>query len=487
MRDVPTELEPVGPAEWLLPRHGEMRVPGRLFVDPDMIDQLLTDAADPQAWSALRQLQDVASLPGIVGAALALPDVHPGYGFPIGGVGAFDLDEGVVVVGGVGFDINCGVRLLATPLSRAEIEDALPSLAEDLYRTVPAGLGAEGELRLTLEAIDGVLREGASYVVARGYGLEADLSAIEEGGRIPGADPETVSVLAKQRQFRQVGTLGSGNHYLEVQVVDTVLDPDAADAYGLRSGQIVISIHTGSRALGHQIGQDSLKEMERASHRYGIPIREKELVCAPIRSPEGARYLSAVACGSNCAFANRQVIAHLARSALERAVGVPAADIRTVYDIGHNNVKIETHRVDGESRCLLVHRKGATRAFGPGREESPAAYRDVGHPTIVGGTMGTASYVLRGTALGMENAFGSGVHGAGRAMSRKKAAKKYWGEDVAAGLRADGIILRAHSLRGVAEEAPGAYKDVERVVDAAVRAGINTAVARLRPLIVVKG
>ncbi|HCP32031.1 TPA: RNA-splicing ligase RtcB [Candidatus Acetothermia bacterium] len=480
-------LKRISQSEWLLEKSGEMRVPGRIFADIQTIEQLQTDVAEKKEWNALRQVRDVACLPGIVTAALALPDVHPGYGFPIGGVGAFDLKEGVVVVGGVGFDINCGVRLLATPLHKEDLSGVLSELADDLYRTVPAGLGSEGKLRLTLDEIDQLLREGARYVVKRGYGVEEDLVHIEEEGQIPGADPTVVSRLAKQRQFRQVGTLGSGNHYLEVQTVVRIIDPEAAAVYGLEEGQVVTSIHTGSRALGHQIGQDYLKEMEQASRRYQIPIRSRELVCAPILSDEGKRYLSAVACGSNCAFANRQVIAHLVRSSFARILGLAEEKMHTVYDIGHNNVKVEHHLVDGTTRALLVHRKGSTRAFGPGRRESPPAYRAVGHPTLVGGTMGTASYVMRGTNLGMEKAFGSGIHGAGRALSRRKAAKKYWGKDVKSAMAADGIILREHSLRGVAEEAPGAYKDVERVVHAATDAGINQPVACLRPLLVIKG
>ncbi len=480
-------LEQISAAEWVLPKSGDMRVPGRIFADSHTIDQLQADIAEKKEWNALRQVRDVASLPGIVTAALALPDVHPGYGFPIGGVGAFDLEEGVVVVGGVGFDINCGVRLLATPLNKDDLTDVHEKLAEDLYHSVPAGLGSEGKLRLKIEEIDQLLQGGAHYVVKRDYGFEEDLTYTEETGKIAGANPAAVSRVAKQRQFKQVGTLGSGNHYLEVQIVDKVLDPEAAAIYGLEEGQIAVSIHTGSRALGHQIGQDYLKSMELASRKYKIPIREKELVCAPIGSPEGEQYLSAVACGSNCAFANRQVIAHLVRASFARVLGLAGESIRTVYDIGHNNAKIEQHQIDGAVRELLIHRKGSTRAFGPGREESPPAYRDVGHPTLVGGTMGTASYVMRGTPLGMEKAFGSGIHGAGRALSRKKAAKKYWGEDVKAAMAKDGIILHAHSLRGVAEEAPGAYKDVERVVQTATQAGINQPVARLRPLLVIKG
>jgi tRNA-splicing ligase RtcB len=481
------ELERISEAEWLLPKHGEMRAPARVIADELTITKLRQDTAEKREWNALRQLHDVACLPGIVGEALALPDVHPGYGFPIGGVAAFDATDGVVVVGGVGFDINCGVRLLATPLDRAALTSRANDVARDLFDTVPAGIGSEGNLRLPMSEIDELLEQGASYVIERGYGLADDIEFIEENGRIEGADPETVSTVAKQRQFRQVGTLGAGNHYLEVQEVAEILDREAAAAYGLTKGQIVISIHTGSRALGHQIGQDYLKVMEEASRKYHIPIRQQELVCAPITSPEGSRYLSAIACGGNCAFANRQVIAHLVRSILHRVFGMSPSSVRTVYDIGHNNAKFEEHTIDGEMRRLLVHRKGSTRAFGPHRAESPAVYRDVGHPTLVGGTMGTASYVMHGTDLGMTKAFGSGIHGAGRALSRKKAAKKYWGEDVKSDLLSRGIILRAHSTRGIAEEAPGAYKDVERVVDAAVRSGISRSVARLVPIIVIKG
>jgi len=473
--------------EWQLAPTGKMRVPVTLFADETTIAQLTADVANRAQWNALQQAAHVACLPGIAQSSLALPDVHPGYGFPIGGVGAFDLDTGVVVVGGVGFDINCGVRLLATDLDRSTVEPHLVELADALFNTVPAGLGSQGSLRLKPAEIDRVLVEGAESVVRRGYGIEEDLAFIEEGGRMRGADPGTVSDLAKQRQFRQVGTLGSGNHYLEVQAVDRILDAEAATAYGLFERQIVVSIHTGSRALGHQIGQDYLKEMAEATKVHGIEIPEQELACAPIDSLAGRRYLAAVACGANCAFANRQAIAHLVRQAFASVKGVSRAMLRTVYDIGHNNAKVERHTVAGVDRELLVHRKGSTRAFGPQREESPAAYRHVGHPILVGGTMGTASYVLRGTDTGMRKAFGSGIHGAGRAMSRKKAAKKHWGEAVIEELGTSGILVRAHSLRSVAEEAPAAYKDVEAVVGAAVGSGINAPVARLMPLAVIKG
>lgn len=473
--------------EWLMPKQGNMAVPGMIFADRETIDRLLQDEDCDAQWSALSQVRHVAELPGIVGASIALPDIHPGYGFPIGGVGAFDANTGVVVVGGVGFDINCGVRLLSTPLTRSEIAPSLEQLGETLFRAVPAGLGAEGNLRMSVADLDDLLRLGSEYLVARGIGSTQDLEFTEEAGCMSNADPSCVSDRAKQRQFRQVGTLGSGNHYLEIQVVETILDPQAAEAYGLFNEQIVLSIHTGSRALGHQIGQDYLKEMAQAATKYGLHVPERELACAPIDSAEGRRYLAAMACGANCAFANRHMIAHLVRSAMQHATGLDPSNVRTVYDIGHNNAKFETHRVNGQLRKLLVHRKGSTRAFGPGRDEAPAAYRAVGHPTLVGGTMGTASYVLHGTDAGMAKTFGSGIHGAGRALSRKKAAKKFWGETVRTDLLSHGIHLWTHSIRGVAEEAPGAYKDIERVVQASCTSGITQPVARLRPLAVIKG
>jgi len=474
------ELKKVSDWEWELPRSGDMRVPGWIFASEEIIRPLLD--VKGHEWNALEQVRNVASLPGIVKASIAMPDVHPGYGFPIGGVAAFDPEEGVVAMGGVGFDINCGVRVLATPLSREEVEAKKEEVADRLFAHVPAGLGSTGKLKLTERGIDEVLVKGAQFALERGYGVPEDLEYIEEGGRMEGADPDAVSLKAKQRQFKQVGTL-----YLEVQYVEEVYDREAAAAYGIEEGQILIAIHCGSRALGHQIGQDSLQELERASRKYGIPIRERELVCAPIKSPEGQKYLSAVFAGINCAFANRQVIAHLVREALAPLFGLPFEVIRTLYDVGHNNVKFERHKVNGEEKELLVHRKGSTRAFGPGRPECPERYRKVGHPIFVGGTMGTSSYILRGTELGMERVWGSGVHGAGRAMSRKKAKKQWRGERLIQELAARGIVIRAHSLAGAAEEAPGAYKDVDLVVEAAVGAGLNAKVARVRPLVCIKG
>ncbi|MGC9529129.1 MAG: RtcB family protein [Candidatus Bipolaricaulaceae bacterium] len=479
------EMKKINDYHWELCRSGDMRVPGWIFASQAILQPLMSQEGGE--WSALEQVRNVACLPGIVTASIAMADIHPGYGFPIGGVGAFDPADGVVAMGGVGFDINCGVRVLSTPLSREEVEPRKEELADALFGHVPAGLGSEGRLRLTVEGINEVLTKGAKFALARGYGVPEDLEFTEEGGCMEGAEPAEVSLKAKQRQFRQLGTLGSGNHYLEVQYVEKVYDREAAATYGIQERQVLFAIHCGSRALGHQIGQDYLQELERASRKYDIPIRERELVCAPISSPEGRRYLAAVAAGINCAFANRQVIAHLVREAVAPLFGLPLGKICTLYDVGHNTVKFERHRVEGVDKELLVHRKGSTRAFGPGRPENPSAYRRVGHPIFVGGTMGTSSYILRGTEAGMEWAFGSGVHGAGRAMSRAKAKKRWWGEQVVKDLGAQGVVVRAHSAAGVAEEAPGAYKDVDAVVEAAVASGLNARVARVRPLVCVKG
>ncbi len=481
------DLKKIDEYTWEIPKSGNMNVPGKLFVDEETARELLEEARSGADWNAFDQVINVASLPGIVKASLGLPDIHPGYGFPIGGVAAFEPEDGVAVAGGVGFDINCGVRLMRTPLSAETVKESREEIASSLFETVPAGLGSEGEIDLSVEEINHVLKEGAGFSVDRGYGLESDLEFVEEGGRIEGADPEDVSRRAKQRQFKQIGTLGSGNHYLEVQKVDEVYDYQAADAYGIDEGQVVISIHTGSRALGHQIGQDYLEKLEDASEKYGLPIEEKELVSAPIDSPEGRQYMSAVRCGINCAFANRQAISGLTRRALQEAIGLNPESVRTIYEVGHNTAKFETHEVEGKEKELLVHRKGSTRAFGPGREELPPSYREVGGPLLVGGTMGTSSYVLRGSREAMKRTFGSGVHGAGRAMSRKKAKSKFWGEDVEEQLDSMGITVKTHSYPGLAEEAPGAYKDVENVVNAAHRSGLTPKVAKLKPLIVVKG
>ncbi len=486
----PIEVRRVSDYVYEIPKSGDMLVPGRIFADERTISPLVEELGRTGSGAftpALEQVANVATLPGIQKASLAMADIHPGYGFAIGGVGAFDTEEGVVSVAGVGFDINCGVRVLRTPLERADIEDKKVELANQLFRDVPCGVGSTGEITLKEREIDRVLTEGARFVVGTGRGYESDLEFTEEGGCVEGADPAKVSHRAKERQFKQVGTLGSGNHYLELQYVEEVFDPAAAEAFGIHKGQVLIAIHCGSRALGHQIGTDYLKTLEAASRKYGIPIRDRELVCAPITSPEGRDYIAAVTAGINCAFANRQAIAHLARGAVSRITGIQPEAITLLYDVAHNTCKFEEHDVDGKIKRLLVHRKGATRAFGPGRAEVPARYRAVGQPLLVGGSMGTASYILRGTEKGMIDAFGSAVHGAGRALSRMKAKRRWRGTEVIKELEEKGIIVRARSKSGAAEEAPGAYKDVDRVVEIMHRAGINHKVARLKPMVCIKG
>ncbi|MBI5599373.1 MAG: RtcB family protein [Deltaproteobacteria bacterium] len=484
------ELKKITDSVWEIPKTGDMLVPGRIYADEDSVKGLLRDYEDKKTGGftpALKQVANVACLPGIEKASLAMADIHPGYGFAIGGVGAFDMARGVISVAGVGFDINCGVRVLKTPLHRNDVEPLKETIANQLFRDVPAGVGSTGEIKLKEAEIDELLVKGSAFVVDRGYGFADDLEYTEERGAVADARPENVSHRAKERQFRQVGTLGSGNHYLEVQWVEEVYDQAAATAYGIEKDQILIAIHCGSRALGHQIGTDYLKTLEEASRKYSIPIRDRELVCAPINSDEGRRYLSAVNCGINCAFANRQAISHLARLAFARVTGIKPVDIRLLYDVAHNTCKIETHTVDGKNKKLLVHRKGATRAFGPGRDEVPEAFRAAGQPLLVGGTMGTASYILRGTEKGMEDCFGSAVHGAGRALSRMQAKRQWRGSDIIAELREKGIIIKTRNKSDVAEEAPGAYKDVDSVVGIMHNSGVNHRVARLRPLVCVKG
>jgi tRNA-splicing ligase RtcB len=468
---------------WEVPKSDDMLVPGKVYGNKPIVDHLVKDVEMGKDWNALKQIVNVASLPGIQKASLAMPDVHPGYGFPIGGVGAFDTKEGVISVAGVGFDVNCGVRTLKAPLKKEDVEKKKEQLADSLFKFIPAGLGSTGDIRLSMEQIDEVLVKGAEFSVEQGYGFKEDLEFIEENGKIANASPENVSRTAKQRQFKQIGTLGSGNHYLEVQYVDEIFDENAAKVYGIEKGQIMVSIHCGSRALGHQIGTDYLKTLEAASRKYDIPIREKELVCAPFSSEEGQQYFTAVNCGINCAFANRQALAHLTRKGFNEVFGLDGKELETFYEIGHNTCKLEKH--DGTE--LIVHRKGATRAFGPGREEVPKKYREIGQPVLVGGTMGTESYILHGTEKGMNETFGSACHGAGRRMSRQQAKKQWWGENVIKELGSKGIIIKGHSKAGVSEEAPGAYKDVTEVVGVMHDSGIAKKVVKVKPLISIKG
>ena len=464
--------------EWTLPATGEMRVPVVIFASEELI-RAMDDKVREQA-------VNVARLPGIQGASYAMPDAHWGYGFPIGGVAAFDADEGgVVSAGGVGFDISCGVRALKTGLTRADLEPALKPLADELSRAIPAGVGSTGHVHLSLPDMDRMLRGGAAWAVGEGYGTPADLEHTEERGCIAGAEPELVSEHAKRRQQDEMGTLGSGNHYLEVQEVAEIFDERIARAYGLRVGEIVVSIHCGSRGLGHQIGTEFLKKMAIAAAREGVILPERELACAPIHSATGRQYLGAMRAGINCALANRQILTHLTRKAFSSIF--PGVEPSLLYDVSHNTCKVEEHRVGGVTKRLYVHRKGATRAFGPGHPEIPPAWREAGQPVLIGGSMGTSSYILAGTRESEALAFSSAVHGAGRAMSRHQATHHWQGRQIVNELAGRGILIRCRSMRGVAEEAPGAYKDVSAVVDAADHAGLARKIAQLVPVICVKG
>ncbi len=468
----------IGDYEWEIPQKGEMQVPGRIFGSKRLIEDMDEKVCE--------QVTNVACLPGIVKASMAMPDAHWGYGFPIGGVAAFDPEKGgIISVGGVGYDISCGVRCLRTGLKRDEILPVLEGLVDALFATIPSGVGSEGKIRLSIDQLDEVLVGGARWAVERGFGEDEDLDYIEEKGCLYGADPDCVSVEAKRRQHRQVGTLGSGNHYLEIQYVSEIFNPKVAQAFGIEEDDVVVSIHCGSRALGHQIATDYLKILAKAAKRYAIPIREKELVCAPINSPEGQQYYKAMVCGINCALANRQVISHLVREVFGRFL--PHARLQLLYDVSHNTCKIEEHQIEGVIKPLYVHRKGATRAWGPGRLGLPERYRQVGQPVLIGGTMGTASYILVGTTEGEQKAFGSACHGAGRAMSRHQALKRWRGEQIIQKLRKQGIVIRTKSKRGAAEEAPQAYKDVTEVVESTHRAALAYKVAKLLPMGCIKG
>jgi tRNA-splicing ligase RtcB len=464
--------------EWEIAPHGAMRVPAVVFAD----EQLIRDM-DHKVYE---QLCNVAMLPGIVQAAYAMPDAHWGYGFPIGGVAAFDPDEGgVVSAGGVGYDISCGVRCLHTGLTAEDIRPVQKELADTLFYKIPAGIGSTGAIRLDHGTMHAMLVGGARWAVEHSWGSAADLDRIEEHGCMSGARPDCVSDQAKKRQRDEMGTLGSGNHYLEVQQVMETYDDEIARAFGLRRNDVVISIHCGSRGLGHQIGTEFLKKMALSAGAHGITLPDRELACAPIRSQVGEEYLGAMRAAINCALANRQILTHLTREAFAHVL--PGARLPLLYDVSHNTCKVERHVVDGESRQLYVHRKGATRAFGPGHADVPGVFRAVGQPVLIGGSMGTSSYVLAGTEQGAAHSFSSACHGAGRAMSRHQAARHWNGRQVIDELATRGIIIRSPSARGVAEEAPGAYKDVSAVVDAAERAGLARKVARLAPLVCVKG
>ena len=464
--------------EWWIEPVGKMRVPGILYGSEKLIRHM-----DHKVYE---QVANVAMLPGIQKAAYAMPDAHWGYGFPIGGVAAFDPEcEGVVSAGGVGFDISCGVRTLYTGLHKEEILPIKEKLANVLFQKVPTGVGSTGRVHLDSRGMDAMLMDGAHWAVDCGYGQREDLERIEESGRVPGARPAEVSEQAKKRQQNQMGTLGSGNHYLEIQQISRIHDTEGARALGLSQGDVLVSIHCGSRGLGHQIGTEFLKKMAVSAKKWGITLPDRELACAPIHSPLGQSYLGAMRSAINCALANRQIITHLVREAFAEVV--PQANLPLLYDVSHNTCKLEEHTIHGHLKRLYVHRKGATRAFGPGHPELPEHLRNIGQPVFIGGTMGTASYILIGTHDNESLSFCSSCHGAGRNMSRSQALKQWRGQDVMNRLAQQGILIRSPSYRGVAEEAPGAYKDVNAVVHSANHTHLSRTVAKLEPLICIKG
>lgn len=456
-----------------------MTVEGLIYANEELIRQIEKD-------QTMMQVANVATLPGLVGRSLAMPDAHQGYGFAIGGVAAADIETGVVSAGGVGFDINCGVRLLASDLSLDELEPKLDALLNQMFRDIPCGTGKKGVIgALSFDELDRVLKNGAHWAVENGYGTPADLEHIEETGRLRNADPAKVSDRAKQRGKDQLGTLGSGNHFAEVQYVAEVFDDEAAKAFGLWPRQVVVMIHSGSRGLGHQVCTDYLEVMQNAMKKYGIQIVDRQLACVPIKSPEGQDYLKAMAAAANFAFANRQMMTHWTREAFQRVVG--RGELKVVYDVCHNIAKEEVHLIDGKPRKVLVHRKGATRAFPKHRPELPKDYYEVGQPVLIPGSMGTCSYVLVGTERAMEETFGSSCHGAGRAMSRHAAKKSITAEQLIKELKEKGIHVRGASKSGLTEEKPDAYKDVSQVVEVVHNAGIAKKVAKLVPIGVIKG
>ena len=475
----------VGPFEWEIPV-GEMpgmRVPGRVFADPAMLEKALEDRA-------LEQVANVATLPGIVRASYAMPDIHWGYGFPVGGVAATDVDDGgVISPGGVGFDICCGVRLLRSDLTVDDIREHLGALTTALGRQIPRGVGQKGMLRLDRGELAAVMRDGAAWVLSRGMGWESDLERCEDGGRLDGADPAVVSDRAFDRGAPQCGSLGAGNHFLEVQMVEEIYDEGAASSFELSVGAVAVMVHTGSRGVGHQVCTDELKTFDRLMRSAGIEVPDRQLACGSVDSPEATQYLKAMASAANFARANRQALTHGVRAVFADVLDRTAEDmgLRVVYDVAHNLAKIERFAVDGRERELCVHRKGATRAFGPSHPELPDRYRETGQPVIVPGSMGTASYVLVGTDSGRDKAFWSTCHGAGRAMSRTQAKRRMGGQQVKTELQAAGVLVNATHPGLLAEEAPYAYKDVAQVVDTCQGAGLSRKVARLRPLAVIKG
>ena len=478
------DLNRISETEWEIPRsyRHDMRVPVRIFATRDLLEGVMGD-------KSLEQAVNSATLPGLVGAVLVMPDMHQGYGFPIGGVAATEYPRGVISPGAIGYDINCGVRLLASQIEFDSAQKDMDTLATRLNQYCPSGVGKAGVIRVTVKELDEVLQDGSHWARKNGYATEADLARTEETGSVKGADPASVSDRAKKRGREQIGSVGAGNHFVEVDVVEQIFDEKAAAVMGLREGMLALQIHCGSRGLGHQVCTDYVREFQGAVRKYGIDLPDRELVCAPLDSPEGQAYLGAMRAAANFAFANRQLLAHSARRAFEETFAgkTKTWHLHQVYDIAHNMGKIETHEIDGKPMKVCVHRKGATRAFGPGAPGLPPEYKAIGQPVIIPGSMGTASWVLVGTQESMKRSFGSSCHGAGRVMSRSKAKKTVRGDELRRELEQDGIRVRAGSMPGLAEEAPSAYKDVDVVVQTVSSAGIARKVARLRPVAVVKG
>ena len=478
-------LERESDVVWVIPKSTRegMLTRGRIYASEEMMGPIIRD-------NVLDQVANVATLPGIVGDSLAMPDIHFGYGFPIGGVAATDMEGGVVSPGGVGYDINCGVRLLRTDLDASDVEGSVRDLVDTMFTNVPSGLGSKGKLRLSDRELDEVMTEGVEWAVREGYGWEKDMDHTEDGGSMPGALTEHISDRARKRGKPQLGTLGAGNHFLEIQRVDRIFEPETARAFGIeREGQITVMIHTGSRGFGHQVCSDHLRVMETAVKEYGIKLPDRQLACVPVDSPEGEGYIGGMAAAANFAWTNRQMIMHWVRESFSDVLGQSPEDLGMdlVYDIAHNIAKKEEHQVEGQRRRLLVHRKGATRAFPAGRPELSADYAEVGQPVIIPGDMGSASYLLVGTQQALDETWGSTCHGAGRRMSRTKSVKTFRAERIVKDLGNRGIYVKGESMKVLAEEAPDAYKDIDQVVDVTHRGGISKKVARLVPMGVMKG
>jgi len=475
-------LRKIDDYRYMIPKTGGMRVPGLIYASPKLLHHIESERTP-------EQVMNVAHLPGIVKYSLAMPDIHWGYGFPIGGVAAMDTETGVISPGGVGYDINCGVRVLRSNLRLKDVQPRLDRLLAKIYENVPCGVGEKGKLRVSERELREVMVEGAKWMIKHGLGKPEDIERIEENGAIAGANPDKVSRRAIERGRPQLGTLGAGNHFLEIQVVEQIFDPSVAEVFGLEKGMVTVMIHTGSRGFGHQICDDYVRVMGSAMQRYGIRVPDRELACVPFRSAEGQSYFGAMAAAANFAWANRQAITHWVREAFAEVFGESpeSLGLEVIYDVAHNIAKIEEHEVDGKKMKLIVHRKGATRAFAAGHPQIPQMYRDVGQPVLIPGDMGTASYILVGTEKAMQETFGSTCHGAGRVMSRHEAKRRIRGEEVERRLATKGIKVRAKSYKTLSEETPEAYKDIEAVVEAVHNAGISRKIARMRPIGVVKG